>query len=278
MKTKTNEVNTKTSVGLRNTISSADAFSFNDAIAAPFKPSKQHGHQDYERHDGEDDVQREEIQDEAFVGAIAFDEDRDDEGGRTDEHRVDGHLEQPIQAKQPVDDECVQQVGEQEHHTDPEQYCRKRHQELFQIEMKLIADHQQNQRQRNVGEHPRSSHHGGGHRVRVEKRPSAKHRDQDPQEHGYKERGFDDMFDLILHTHPFSAGLIAADFIQKGREHDEDEQQIADIEDGQLVQLLSTESGDEERIADDAGNEAGIDCRKESIGRPQYFFEQKSHR
>ena len=71
--------------------------------ASLFRSSKQHRHQNDERHDGEDDVQREEIQDEALVGAIAFYEDRDDEGGRTDEHRVDGHLEQPVQAKQPVD-------------------------------------------------------------------------------------------------------------------------------------------------------------------------------
>ena len=43
------------------------------------------------------------------------------------------------------------------------------------------------------------------------------------------------MFDLVLQAHPFSAGLVAADFIQKRGEHDENEQQIADIEDGQLV-------------------------------------------
>ncbi|MPM53483.1 hypothetical protein SDC9_100251 [bioreactor metagenome] len=86
------------------------------------------------------------------------------------------------------------------------------------------------------------------------------------------------MFDLILQAHPFSAGLVAADFIQKSREHDEDEQQIADIEDGQSVKVLGAECGDEERIADDAGDEAGIDRREERIGRSQHFFEQKSHR
>jgi hypothetical protein len=83
-------------------------FSFHAAIATPFRPSKQHGHQNNECHNGEDDVQRKEIQDEAFVGAIAFDEDRDDEGGRTDEHGVNGHLEQYIQAQQLVYDESVQ--------------------------------------------------------------------------------------------------------------------------------------------------------------------------
>ena len=83
------------------------------------------------------------------------------------------------------------------------------------------------------------------------------------------------MFDLILQAHPFSAGLVAADFIQKSREHDEDEQQIADIEDGQSVKVLGAESGDEERIADDAGDEAGIDRREERIGRFRNIFLKK---
>ena len=196
---------------------------FGGETPAQFRSSKQYRHQDDERYDREDDVQRKKVQDEAFVGAIAFDEDRNDEGGRADEHRVDGHLEQPVQAEQSVDDESIQQIGEQEHHTDPEQYRREWHQKLFQIKVKLIADHKQNKRQGDVCEHSRSSHQGGGHRVRVEKRPSAKHRDQDSQEHGYQERGFDYMFDLILQAQPFSAGLVAADFIQKCREHDEDE-------------------------------------------------------
>ena len=84
------------------------------------------------------------------------------------------------------------------------------------------------------------------------------------------------MFDLVLQAHPFSAGLVAADFIQKRGEHDEDEYQIADIEDGQSVQVLGAESGDEERIADDTGDEAGIDCQEERIGRFPYFLEQKT--